>query len=249
MPPRTKFGDLLEALPDALVGVDASGVIQVVNQQAESLFGYGHDDLLGASVETLVPYRLRPVHVAHRAAFSSDRTTRAMGTDLMLIGQRRDGTEFPVDIALSCLDSGEGVLVIASVRDMSQRLKTESNRRRLDQLAAIVEHSDDAIISSTLDGIITSWNPAAERLYGYTSEEVIGRSGWLLVPQDRAEETRAVLERIRAGEPVEHHHTIRVRKDGTLVPISLTASPICEADGTIIGTSTIARDLTRHEEA
>jgi PAS domain S-box-containing protein len=249
MPPRTKFGDLLETLPDALVGVDASGVIQVVNQQAEALFGYGHDDLIGASVETLVPDRLRLTHVGHRAAFSSDRATRAMGTDLRLIGQRRDGTEFPVDIALSCMDSGEGVLVIASVRDMSERLKTESSRHRLDRLAAIVEHSDDAIISSTLDGIITSWNPAAERLYGYTSEEVIGRSIQPVTPQDRAGEVKAMLDKITAGEPVDHYETIRVRKDGTMFPASVSVSPIRDEFGKITGASVISRDVTQRGQA
>src|SRR5450631_3949858 len=247
--PSQKFGNLLEAVPDALLGVDRAGVIRLVNRQAESLFGYERQDLIGASIEMLVPESLRQVHKAHRAGYNASPRTRPMGTDLKLIARRADGSEFPVDIALSPMHPGDRMLVMAAVRDMTNHFWADGDRRRLDRLAAIVEHSDDAIISSTLDGIITSWNPAAERLYGYSSQEIIGRSGWLLVPQDRAEETRAVLEKIRAGEPVEHHHTIRVRKDGTLVPISLTASPICEADGTIIGTSTIARDLTRHEEA
>jgi PAS domain S-box-containing protein len=248
MPPKAKFGDLLESIPDALMGVDTSGVIKFINSHAEALFGYGHDELLGALVETLVPDRLRPVHAAHRAAFASARATRPMGTDLMLVGQRRDGTEFPVDIALSAMQTGEGVLVIASVRDMTERLRVELNRGQLERLAAIVEHCDDAIISSTLDGIITSWNRAAERLYGYTGEEIIGRSTDLLSPQDQLADTRTILEKIRAGKHVEHRHTTRVRKDGSLVRVSLTASPIRDASGAIIGASRIVRDLSRQEE-
>jgi PAS domain S-box-containing protein len=369
--PSQKIGNLLETVPDALVGVDRAGMTRLVNRQVESLFGYEREDLVGASIKMLVPESVRQVHRAHRAGYDAAPRTRPMGTGLRLIGRRADGSEFPVDIALSPMHPGDRMLVMAAVRDMTNHFWEQGGRGRLDLLAAIVEHSDDAIISSTLDAIITSWNPAAERLYGYcgqemignsvdllspkdrtdeiravlarikagehvdhcetkrvrkdgttfpasltispirdtngaiigasvisrdvteqrngieagqrmasivehsldaiismtlqdiitgwnpaaerlygySSQEVIGRSSWLLVPQDRADETRAVLEKIRAGETVEHHRTIRVRKDGTPVPISLTASPICDADGTIIGTSTIARDLTRQEEA
>ena len=221
----TKFGNLLEAMPDALVGVDRAGLIRLVNHQTETLFGYECQDLIGASVETLIPKSVRQVHTAHRAGYNANPKTRPMGTDLRLSGRRADGTQFPVDIVLSPVNLGDRMLVMAAVRDISDRLRTESNRRRLDRLAAIVEHSDDAIISSTLDGIITSWNPAAERLYGYTSDEIIGKSTDLLSPKDQVSEIKAILGKIKDGEHVEHHHTTRVRKDGTLVRISLTASP------------------------
>jgi PAS domain S-box-containing protein len=243
------FGDLLEALPDALVAVDASGVIQFVNHHTESLFGYDRDELLGASLETLVPQRLRQVHVAHREAFRSEPQDRPMGTDLRLLGQRRDGTEFPVDIALSPMDTDEGTLVIASVRDMSERLRTEANRRRRDRLAGIVEHSDDAIISSTLDGIITSWNPAAERLYGYTSDEIIGKSSEPVTPKDRVGEIKVILDKVKAGEHVDHFETTRLRKDGSMFPASISVSPVRDEDGRITGTSVICHDETQRRRA
>ena len=119
-------------------------------------------------------------------------------------------------------------------------------------LAAIVESSDDAIISKDLDGIITSWNAGAERIFGYTAEEMIGKPIALLIPADRADEEPSILARIRRGERISHYETMRRRKDGHLISISLTISPVHSADGTIIGASKIARDITerkRLEEA
>jgi len=114
-------------------------------------------------------------------------------------------------------------------------------------MAAIVESSEDAIISGTLDGIITSWNPAAARMYGYSSAEIIGKPAAFLTPADRTTEIKAVLEQIKAGQHVEHLETKRVRKDGTVFQVSLTVSPIRDAEGAVIGTSVIHRDVTEHK--
>src|SRR5450631_2110367 len=247
--PSQKFGNLLEAVPDALLGVDRAGVIRLVNRQAESLFGYERQDLIGASIEMLVPESLRQVHKAHRAGYNASPRTRPMGTDLKLVARRADGSEFPVDIALSPMHPGDRMLVMAAVRDLTNHFWSDGDRRRLDRLAAIVKHSDDAIISSTPDGIITSWNPAAERLYGYSSQEIIGRSGWLLVPKSQADEIERIHAKIRTGGHVANRETIRVRKDGSLVPVAITVSPIGAPAGTIIGPSSIARDLSTQEEA
>jgi PAS domain S-box-containing protein len=116
-------------------------------------------------------------------------------------------------------------------------------------LAAIVESSDDAIVSKTLEGTITSWNPAAERLFGYTAEEVIGRPISILAPPDRENEMPANLERIRRGEKVDRYETVRRRKDGSLVDVSLTVSPIRDESGRIVGASKIARDITARKRA
>ncbi|MFL6256543.1 MAG: PAS domain S-box protein [Pyrinomonadaceae bacterium] len=117
------------------------------------------------------------------------------------------------------------------------------------RLAAIVESADDAIISKTLEGVITSWNKGAERIFGYTAEEAVGRSVTMLIPEDHLDEEPAILARIRSGERIEHYETIRVRKDGSLLDISLTVSPILAADGRIIGASKIARDITEQRRA
>jgi PAS domain S-box-containing protein len=245
----TKFEGLLEAVPDALVGVDHAGVIRFVNRQTELLFGYERSDLIGAPLETLVPESLRPVHKLNRERYVAAPFTRTMGADLELHGRRRDGTQFPVDISLSHTDTEDGPLVIAAVRDMTDRNKTEEGRRHSDQLAAIVEHSDDAIIGKTLDGIVTSWNPAAERMYGYSAEEITGKSIDLLSPHGQAGEMHTILARIRAGQPVERLQTTRIRKDGSAITVSLTVSAIHDRHGAIIGASTIARDMTEQREA
>lgn len=132
---------------------------------------------------------------------------------------------------------------------MASRSVATSEPSAASWLAAIVESSDDAIISNTLDGIITSWNPAAERLFGYTAEEAIGRPISILAAPDRENEMPANLERIRRGERVERYETVRRRKDGSLVDISLTVSPIRDETGRIVGASKIARDITARKQA
>jgi diguanylate cyclase (GGDEF)-like protein/PAS domain S-box-containing protein len=243
------FEGLLEAMPDALVGVDQGGVIRFVNRRAEALFGYERGELVGWLIEMLMPESLRTVHQVQRDGYVAAPKTREMGTDLELRGQRRDGTEFPVDIALSHADTGNGVLVIAAVRDITDRQKTEQGRRRSERLAAVVEYSGDAIISNTPDGIITSVNPAAERMLGYSRQEIVGKSIDLLIPGDRTGEMNAILAKIRAGQAVEGFETIRVRKDGTAFPVSLTVSPILDVDGTVIGATAIPRDVTETRQA
>jgi len=258
MPSQMGFEGLLEAIPDALVGVDTSGVIRFVNHRTESLFLYQRDDLIGASLETLVPESLRQVHAAHRETYASAPSTRRMGTDLKLSGRRADGTEFPVDISLSFSGHGDDMVVIAAVRDMTsremaaqERVLTEERKafEVAQRMAAMVENSDDAIIGFTLDGIVTTWNPAAEWLYGCSSAEIMGESVNLVVPNDRADEMSDILARIRAGQPVQHLETMRVRKDGTMFPVSLTVSPIRDPDGTVVGAVSIDRDVTEQREA
>ena len=139
-------------------------------------------------------------------------------------------------------DDGGAVVGASKVaRDLSDRKQGEAAARRL---AAVIQSSDDAIVSKDLNGIITSWNPAAERMFGYTAEEVLGRSIRLLIPQHLQSEEDAVLAKIRAGEIVDHFETIRQRKDGSLLSISLTVSPVRDDAGVVIGASKIARDIT-----
>jgi PAS domain S-box-containing protein len=247
--PRNTFESLLEAMPDALVGVDTSGEIQFVNHQTELMFGYERDELIGSPIETLVPESLRELHTAHRERYFTSPATRAMWTGLKLRGRRADGVEFPVDIGLTFTDLGDGLLVIAAVRDMTDRESAERERDRLVRLSAVVEFSGEAIISSTLDSIIMSWNPAAERLYGYTSEEIVGKPASSLIPHDQLDQLRTIVDRVKAGQTIENLETPRVRKNGTVFPVSLTVSPIYDADGIVIGSSTIAHDATSRRKA
>jgi PAS domain S-box-containing protein len=242
----TSFEVMLEAVPDALVGMDQKGMIRFVNRQTELLFGYDREDLIGQPIDMLVPEPLWQIYASHRDEYFADPRTRSSGLDLELSGRHRDGWEFPVNVSLSHIDTGDVLLVITGVREVAKQKRAVKNA---ELQAAIVEYSEDAIIGSTLDGIVTSWNPAAQRLYGYSSREIIGRSAALLVPGDRADELSAHLARVREGKAVHHVETVRVRKDGAPVPVSLTLAPIHDEDGMIIGASSVHRDVTAQRQA
>jgi two-component system cell cycle sensor histidine kinase/response regulator CckA len=241
-----RFAGLLEAAPDAMVCVDRDGLITLVNAQTERLFGYRRDELMGQPVEVLVPDAVRDAHPAHRAGYVADPRPRPMGADLQLAGRRRDGTTFPAEISLSAIDTEEGVLVYAAVRDVTQRqLAAEAAA----QLASIIQSSHDAVIGKTLDQVITSWNPGAEKLYGYTAAEVTGRHiEFLIPPEDRARET-AMVAAVAGGERVDQLLVRRLRKDETTVEVALSMSPIADRSGAIVGVSTVARDVTERQRA
>src|SRR5579863_7127116 len=143
----------------------------------------------------------------------------------------------------------------ATLRDLDEApAGTDVTERKLDgqvkaRLAAIVDSSDDAIISKDLNGVILTWNGGAARLFGYTADEAIGRSVTMLMPPERVDEEPGILERIRRGEPVDHYETVRQHKDGSLIDISLSVSPLRDEHGTVVGASKIARDITRRRRA
>jgi len=247
MPSKGKrFESLLEAVPDALVGMNQKGVIRFVNHQTESLFGFDRDALIGQPIETLLPDPLWRVYAQHRDDYFADPRTRSSGLELELSGRQQDGTEFPVNISLSHIDTGDVLLVVTAVRDVANRHQAV---KAAQLITSIVEYSEDAIIGATLQGIITSWNPAAEKMYGYSRKEIIGRSGSMLAPPDRTGEIVANLTKINAGQAVERLETLRVRKDGTVFPVSLSVAPIHDEDGAIVGASAVHRDVTEHRKA
>ncbi|TLY24417.1 MAG: PAS domain S-box protein [Nitrospirae bacterium] len=159
---------------------------------------------------------------------------------------RRDGTEFPVELSILPLKVGASYRFNAFIADITERKRAEGTKARL---AAIVESSDDAIIGKTLDGIVISWNSGAERIFGYTAEEVLGQPVTMLIPPDRLDEEPPIIDRLRRGERIEHFETVRRRKDGEEVDVSLTISSIKDETGKIIGISKIARDITERQHA
>jgi PAS domain S-box-containing protein len=252
--------DLLEALPDAIVAVDRGGTIVQVNSQTQELFGYLRDEMIGQKIEMLVPERYRRQHYHHRENFAQTPKTRRMGADLDLYGRRRNGSEFPVEISLSPVSTEKGAFVLSAIRDISDRKRIAEELRRANEelhrrtteqlgeyrarLALIIDSSEDAILSKDLNGIITTWNKGAERIYGYTPEEVIGRHISLLTSSDRPDEISEILQKIAKGESTEHYESLRVTKDGRQLSLSISVSPLRNAAGDIAGASAIARDIT-----
>ena len=242
----TRFEHLLAAVPDALVGMDQKGVIRFVNGQTESLFGYDRDQLIGQRIEMLVPESLWQIYTEHRQDYFADPRARSSGLDVVLSGRHQDGSELPINVSLSQIDTGDVLLMVTAAGDMARQKLAVKNAQLT---AAIVEYSDDAIIGCTLEGVVTSWNPAAMRMYGYSSKEIIGRSASLLARRDHVSEMYGVLARIKDGEIVEHLEINHVRRDGTVFPVSVTVASIRDEDGLIVGSSAVARDVTEQRQA
>ena len=235
---------IVNASRDAIWSWDRDGTIISWNAEAERLFRYTADEIVGQSIFTLVP---RERHEIAREALADLRKGDWFGqyeTERVA----KDGTRVPVELTVSPIrdDSGAPVGAATICRDIGERIEAERARRLL---AAIVDSSEDAIVAKDLDGTIQSWNRSAERLFGYTAEEAVGRPITVIIPEDRLEEETQILGRIRRGEHVAPYDTVRQRKDGGLVDISLTVSPVVDGRGRIIGASKIARDITKRKRS
>ena len=236
---------IIDTALDALIGMNAKGIITEWNPRAEVIFGWARREAIGQNLaDLIIPARYREAHERGLRHFMDTGEGPVLNRRVELTGLRRDGTEFPVEFTISPLQRGKTYVFNAFLSDITERKRAEEIRVRL---AAIVESSEDAIISKTLGGIVTSWNRGAERTFGYTAAEVIGKPIEILIPQDHAEEEAQIIERVKQGEHVTHFETVRRRKDGKDIHVALTISPIKDGAGTIIGFSKIARDITEQK--
>jgi PAS domain S-box-containing protein len=243
---RALAEELFESAPDATVVVDEQGLIVRANAETEELFGYQRCELIGQPIEILMPGGARAGHVGLQSRLNTDPRTRLMGSGLELWGRRKDGSEFPAEVSLKPLRADSGVLILSAIRDVSERKRLEGLAAHL---AAVVRSSADAIVGKTVEGVIVSWNPGAERLYGYSAAEAIGQSIAFLLPDGHDDELATLLKRAASGECVRGFETVRQRKDGVIVDVSLTLSPILDPAGRVIGVSTVARDITEQKRA
>jgi PAS domain S-box-containing protein len=237
---------IVESSEDAIISKTLEGVILTWNAGAVRVYGYPAAEMIGRPMTLLLP--------ADRADEEKEILERIRRGERVehfeTIRQRKGGGLIDVSLTISPICDARGRVAGAShvARDITDRKRLND---RLEQLAAIVESSEDAIISKTLEGTILTWNSGAAQVYGYPAAEAIGQPMTVLLPEDRAEEETQILARIGHGDRVEHFETVRRRKDGDLIDVSLTISPIRDHSGRIIGASHVARNITerRHQEA
>lgn len=242
---REWFQTTLSSIGDAVIATDAKGFVTLMNPCAESLTGWPQADAVGKPL----PQVFEIVNEMTRVPVDNpvfkvlkENVTVGLANHTILIS--KDGTERPIDDSAAPIRSGAGEIqgVVLVFRDVTDRRRAELDRYRL---AAIVESSDDAIIGKTLDGIVTSWNAGAERLFGYTSDEVVGKSISVLLPADREHELPDILQRLENGK--RNFETERIRKDGSRLDVSITISPIRNAEGELVGASSIKRDVSERK--
>jgi PAS domain S-box-containing protein len=233
------LAQVVESCDDAIVTKDLSGIIRTWNRAAERMFGFTAQEAVGRSIRIIVPDDRQS---EEDTILATVRDGRAV-THFETMRQRKDESLVPISLTVSPICDERGAVIGASriARDLTERKEAEAAIRRL---AGVVRSSDDAIVTKTLQGVITSWNPGAERIFGYTEAEAIGQSIRMLIPEALQGEEDVVLAKVRAGEMIDHYETTRRRKDGRLISISLTVSPLRDEAGNIIGASKIARDIT-----
>jgi PAS domain S-box-containing protein len=201
------------------------GRVLEFNPVAERVFGFNRSEAIGKELaELIIPPRMREQHRRGLAHYLKTGEGPVIGKRIEIAGVRKDGSEILVELAITALKIDSAPIFTAYLRDITERTRNEEASRHL---AAIVESSDDAIVSKDLNGIITSWNRGAEKLFGFSADEVINKPITVIIPPDRYHEEQQILDRIHAGERVDHFDTVRRRKDGTLVNVSITVLKNC----------------------
>ncbi len=244
---RAAVGDelldaMVEALPVAVVAVDPDGRIARVNAAAEDLFGYDRDDLIGSSVELLLPFGM----LTGREAVLNEYVHDGDWSVTECAARRNDGGEIWVEVTINGLQLSVGPGALITVKAAGEHQKISE---RLAILEAFVETSEDAVFSQDLEGRITSWNRSSERIFGYQKEEILGQASTVLFPEHLRGEARLVFDTVTAGDRVDHYETEIQRRDGMPIPISLSLCPLFQSNGEPTASVLIARDVTEQRLA
>ena len=243
---QERFSALLEAAPDAIIMVDSDGRILMANRQTERMFGYRRSELVGSPLEILVPVELRDVHRVHREDYGAGPHPRAMGIGMDLVGLRKDGSRFPIEVSLNPIPSERGLQVITAVRDITDRKRIEiALRESNEMLHTVIASAPLAIIAVNMRGLVELWNPAAERMFERPAEEVVGRP---LPPfPDGGEHT---MRRLLAGGVTSvTQTTVSTVRDGVAHDFNIVLAPRQSVSGDISGMMAILEDITERRRA
>lgn len=238
-----KLSAIIESSEDAIISKGLDGIINSWNPAAECIFGFTAAETIGKNISLIIPEEYR--------GEEADIISRVIAGERIehyhTVRRTKNGERIHIALTVSPIKNDEGnVIGISKIaRDISE---AKNNERKQAMLAAIIDSSDDAIVSKDLNGNITSWNPGAEKIFGYSETEAVGQHISLIIPHTLLQEETVIISKIRKGEKVSHFETIRITKDGRLINISLTVSPVKDSRGRIIGASKIARDITEKVE-
>lgn len=239
----SRLSAIVNSSDDAIISKDFDGIIKTWNNAATTIFGFSDQEAVGNHIYIIVPPEFEEEEKSYIQEIKDGSHVKSYET----VRKRKDGSTFPASVTVSPIRNAEtqviGISIIA--RDITEQKRSEENNARL---ASIIESSDDAIISKNLNGIITSWNTGAEKIFGFSAEETIGKSISIIIPTVKLQEEAGIIAKIAGGEKVDHMETIRKTKDGREINVSVTVSPVKDNNGKIIGASKIARDITQKVE-
>jgi PAS domain S-box-containing protein len=239
------FDVIVKVMPTPLLLADCRRQVIFANRASELLFGYSVGEMLGMPAELLVPEQLRSIFVDFLSNLGAEAGTHtATKSDLRIL--RKDGSELSKTVTVQSAEVNAGPTTCIFLEEPLPSPGVQDAEQRM---TALVESAEDAILTKSLDGLIRSWNPGAERLLGYKAAEIIGQPITLLLPEDRYDEETMILDKIRRGQRVAHFETMRRKQNGTLIDVSLTISPIRDRSGTIVGASKIMRDITQRKHS
>jgi PAS domain S-box-containing protein len=241
-----RYRIVAETASDAIISIDEKNEIVFVNNAAERIFGHPVEAMIGRPVTMLIPDAMRERHLAGMARYLQTGERQTSWKRLEISAAHADGHTFPLEISFDEYNQDGKRFFIGVARDISERKEIE---KATAHLAAIVQSSEDAIISKNLDGVITSWNKSAEKMFGYPAAEIVGQPITKIIPPPLLDEEQQILSRIMDGEIIENYETVRRRRDGSELDIAITVSPIRNETGSIIGVSKIARDITEQKAA